>query len=452
MKRIQYIALALAAIFMVVGMGAPKGTYAQGTNRAYKTGLVIQNLDPETANISIAYYQENSTAVANTASTTIAASGSVTLVPLDNFAGAFAGSGVVSSDKRVAAIVNIVSPDLAASFGGDSYVGFPSGSKNLSLPIIFKSFFNFTTFFNIQNTTATDANVTITFRAVGGAPIEQKAVIKANSSLRFDQTNSALPNNFNGSATVTSDQDIVAAVMQVGPTTILGYSAFTTTSTNPVAPIINANNFGYFTGFNIQNAGTVDTTVTVTYSASQAGTDCTETLTIPAGGRASFAQAAFANTVAGENCANGAKFIGSGRVTTNSANQPLIAVVNQLNSVANKGGTYRAFDASVATSIIAFPIIQDRFFGFFTGISVTNVGTVATPLSCTFTNSAVTQGVASLEPGKTFTAQQLNTIADKYNGSATCTASAAGAKIVGVSQQLKNSASDTFLVQEGINK
>jgi hypothetical protein len=60
---------------------------------------------------------------------------------------------------------------------------------------------------------------------------------------------------------------------------------------------------------------------------------------------------------------------------------------------------------------------------------------------------------ATLEPGKGLSDTQINKIANNYNGSGTCTATAAGAKIVGVGQQLKSSgAADTFFVYEGINK
>ena len=160
----------------------------------------------------------------------------------------------------------------------------------------------------------------------------------------------------------------------------------------------------------------------------------------------------FTQTVAGENCANGAAFVGSGKVTANSANQPLVGIVNQLNSAGVKGGSYNGANPAEATSKVLFPIIQDRFFGYFTGFSITNVGDVATPISCTFSGSAVTQSVASLAPGATYTTNQNGVLANAYNGAGTCTASAANAKIVGVLNQVNPSAAtDAFFVSNGVN-
>jgi hypothetical protein len=105
-----------------------------------------------------------------------------------------------------------------------------------------------------------------------------------------------------------------------------------------------------------------------------------------------------------------------------------------------------------------FPTIQDRFFGYFTGFNIVNVGTAATDITCTFTNSSVTATRTALPPNGVFsvvttTGTNNFPIAANYDGSATCTASASGAKIVGVGQQLKTTGNaDTFFVYEGVNK
>ena len=147
-------------------------------------------------------------------------------------------------------------------------------------------------------------------------------------------------------------------------------------------PLINANNSGFITGIAMQNAGTQATDVTVSYTPSAAGAACTETKSVPAKGTAYFAVDSFATTQAGENCANGAVFVGSAKVTANSANQPLIAVVNQLNSRTNKGGAYDSFDSAAGTSTVVFPLIQDRVAGYFTGFSIVNVGTAVVESPC----------------------------------------------------------------------
>lgn len=453
MKLVRYVSLlALLAMFCVF---APLGASAQ--SRPFSTGFQIQNLSGTTANVSISFYPEGSGTPLAPVSTTVGANSSTTYATLPSaVSSGFSGSAVISSDQKVAAIVNVVSPDLSLSFGGAAYTGFSSGAKTVSLPLLFKAYFSFNTFFNIQNVSSTNAtNVRVTYSGGGlGAPVNAGPFsIPAGSAMRFDQaTNANLPANFNGSAVVTSDQDVAVTVIEVGPTTMLGYNGFTAGSTDVAFPLINANNFGYTTGISLQNTGGSSTNVTVTYTPSSAGTACTETKTIPSQGTAFFAINAFRISEAGENCANGATFVGSARVTTNSASMPLVGIVNQLNQTTNKGGSYDAFNPANATGVVVFPLIQDRFFGYFTGISIVNVGSVATPLTCTFSGSAVTQGTASLAPGGTFTAVQLNVIANGYNGSGTCTATTAGAKIVGIANQLKSTGTtDTFFVYEGTN-
>ena len=84
-------------------------------------------------------------------------------------------------------------------------------------------------------------------------------------------------------AKLTSDQPIVVTVMEVCPTMLFGYNGFTTSVPNPVMPLVQANNYGYTSGVQIQNTGTQSTNVTVSYTPSAAGTACTETKSIAAG-------------------------------------------------------------------------------------------------------------------------------------------------------------------------
>jgi len=450
MKAFRLAAALVMALAMVLVAG-PRSTFAATT---YSTGFQVQNLSSSVATVSIAFYAQGSSTASATVSTTIQPNAAATYATLPSSVTAgFTGGAVISSDQSVAAVVNVIAN---GNFNyGASYSGVSAGATTVQLPLLFKSYFNFNSFFNVQNTGSSAASVSITYSGGGlASPLTQGPVtIQPGSSTAFDQaTNASLPAGFNGSAVITSDQPVAAAVVEVGPTTLLSYNGFTTSSTAPVFPLINTNNFGYQTGISLQNAGTSATAVTVSYSPSATGTACTETQTIPAKGTAFFAINAFVKTIAGENCADGVRFVGSAKVTANTASQPLVGIVNQLNSTGNKGGSYNGANPSEATATVVFPIIQDRFFGYFTGFSITNVGSVATPITCSFSNTAVTQTVASLAPGATFTTNQSNVIASGYNGSGRCTASANGAAIVGVLNQLNSSAStDAFFVSNGIN-
>jgi hypothetical protein len=247
----------------------------------------------------------------------------------------------------------------------------------------------------------------------------------------------------------------VAAVIQESNKIIFAYTGFrdTDASTTPVFPLVNANNANYITGIQIQNAGTAATDVTLSYTPTPGnGAACTETQTIQPSSSATFALAAFNATAPspGSNCAKGAKFIGSAQVTANSTSQPLVGIGNQLLPNVN-GEAYVSFSAAVdAGETVVMPLIMDRNSGYFTGFNVQNVGGSTVTVNCTFQNNArvVTK---SLAPGEALNDLQLNQLADKYVGSATC-AGGPGAQLVAVVNQLKSGTVDNFLVYEGVKQ
>jgi hypothetical protein len=248
---------------------------------------------------------------------------------------------------------------------------------------------------------------------------------------------------------VTSDQPVAASVIEESSTIMFAYSGFTGGSTNPILPLINANNSGYVTGVQILNTGGSDTSVTVSYTPSFAGTACTETQMVPAGQSKTFALAAF-NNGANSNCAAGATFVGSAQVTANSASMDLTAIVNQLKAGLN-GEAYSGFaPPAPADTTVVMPLIMDRNGGYYTGFNVTNAGTSSTDVTCTFTGTGYTVGPTTLAPGAAMTALQNNQIASGYVGSGTCTST--GEPILGVVNELGAAgAADQLLVYNGIN-
>jgi len=444
MKALRLAAGIVMALALLVVAG-PKASFAAGT---YSTGFQIQNLSGTTANVTITFYPQGSSS-GTAVNTTVAGNGAKTYATLpDAVAAGFTGGAVISSDQNVASIVNVAQSVNGTFNSGASYSGVSAGSKTVQLPVIFHNWFGFNSLFNVQNTSTSLAHVTVTYS--NGQT--DGATIQPGSATQFDQTSSTkLGDKFFGSAVVTSDVEVAVAALEQGPTTLLSYNGFSSTSTAPVFPLINTNNFDYVTNIGLQNTGNTSTNVTVSYTPSSAGTACTETLNIPAKSSVAFG-GGFQKTVGGENCANGATFVGSAKVTANSGNQPLVGVVNQLNQTLNKGGSYNGINPSEGTSKVVFPIINDRNFGYNTGFSIMNVGSVATKISCAFTGTAVKQEIASLAAGATWTVQQQNKIGDKYNGSGTCTATAANAKIVGVLNQVNGAVTtDAFFVSNGVN-
>jgi hypothetical protein len=316
----------------------------------------------------------------------------------------------------------------------------------------------FSTWFNVQNTGMAATGVTVSY--AGQPTCDQNATIEPGAAATFDQSaHGCLPNGYVGAATVTADSGgtIVTAVMQVGPDLLFAYNGFTGGSTGPVIPLVNANNSGFITGIQIQNAGASDTDVTIEYTpVSGLGTACSETKTVEAGSSATFALYAF--TLGGDpnpgtdNCAMGATFVGSAAVSQ-TGGEPLVGIINQLSS--DKGSAYNAFDPAGASGVVVMPLIMDRNSGFYTGFNVQNVSATTTTVTCQFTSTdgSVTDSVTSgsLGEGDAFNDIQLNQLADGFVGSAVCTANSAGADIIGVVNQLFNGPGGLFFTYEGFN-
>jgi hypothetical protein len=430
MKKVLLLALVLSLI--VVG-----SVYAQGIT--YNTGFQVQNLGTGTATITITYYNQDGT-IAATQSDSIPAGGSKTYfggtMPV---ADGFNGSVVISSDQPVAAIANELGNGNAY---GASYAGFDAGSTEVNLPLIMRNNGGFNTWFNVQNAGTADANVTVTYTpGAHGNAATQTATIKPGAAYTFDQaTFAALGSRFVGSAKVTSNQPVVATCNQVGPTTLLAYDGFTAGATTLAFPLINQNNAGYVTGVQIMNIGSASTNVTVSYTPSVAGTPTTETQSIPAGGSVTFALRHITE-----------RFVGSAQVTANTASQPLVAVVNQLNSGANKGASYGAFNPAVAMDKVSFPLVMANNGGYYTATTVQNVGTTSTNVTITYSGSSLTES-KTLAAGESWPVSQLSHHGSaRYVGSATITATGGG-KIIGICNELNPTiGGDAFLVYEGFS-
>lgn len=437
-KRFAFIIVLSLILIAVTPMAAKAGAFS-----SYTSGFQVQNLSATTANITITYYNQDGT-IATTASDTIAANGAKTYYPIQAAAG-FNGSVIISSDQQIASVVNVLGS--GSNNAGASYDAAMQGGTTELLPLLMKNNGGYNTWYNVQNTGSTDATVNVAYSdgtAVGPVTIKSGA---AHTFVQSSETHSTAV----FSASITSDQAVAVAVIEENPSTMFAYSGFMGGATNPVMPLVNANNSGYVTGIQIQNAGSSATDVTVSYTHSAAGTDCTETQTIPAGQSKTFALGAFTNG-SNSTCTAGAKFVGSAQVTGNTASQNLVAIVNQLKPGVN-GEAYGSFDPASATNAVVMPLIMDRNSNWYTGFNVMNVGSAATTVSCTFSGTSYTLNSGSLAPGQAYTAIQNNQIASGYVGSGTCTATNSTDKIVAVVNELNSvAAGDNLLVYEGINK
>jgi len=428
------------------------------------SGFQLQNLSTSaTANVVINFYDQ--AGALTTQSDTIPASSSKTYFPLGAVSSGFNGSVVVQSDQSLAGIVNLLG---AGTFqGGASYDSISSGATTVNLPLVLKALAGISSFVNVQNTTSTPANVTVSY---GGTACLQTLLVPGNSSKTFDQAADAcLPVGFLGSAQATSSAAIVASVVEYDSDSLLAYDGFTAAanSTNPVMPLIIGNLAKTDTGVQIQNAGGSSTDVTVTYTpaAGSVGLTCSETKTIGAGLSANFGVgnvfpgtgACLQGTGGSPNPAKGS-FVGAGTVTTNSTSQPLVVIVNQATIGGANSSASSGFNPATATNKVSIPlIIKDLSLSggglLFTGYNLANVGGGTASVICSFSSSAVTESF-SIPAGGVVNSVQFgasSALPTSYIGSASCVASGAGDKIVAVVNEV-GGAGDSLLTYEGFNQ
>jgi hypothetical protein len=321
-----------------------------------------------------------------------------------------------------------------------------------------KGNYGYDTWYSVQNAGSVDTAVAVTYSDGTSA----SATIKAGASQVFNQATETHGDGFRkvfSASIVSTSQPIVVVVIEESPTVLFAYNGFAGGSKNPKMPLVNMNNYSYTSSLQIQNQGGGDTNVTVQYTHGPAGADCTETQTVPAGQSKTFGTFAFVQTPpAGvtTNCAKGSLFVGSAAVTVNTGNQDLVVVVNQHKLPIN-GEAYGGFDAASATAKLVAPLLMDRNYGWFTSLNIMNVGSGPVGIHCDLTNTTQKIDKAGLAVGELLNAQQT-AVAAGWVGSATCyaytpgtTTVAPAGKIVGIVNQLKNSATDTFMVYEAIN-
>jgi len=432
--------LALLAAFIV----AP-GASAQGIT--YTSGFQVQNLGSSTANIVVKYYNQDGSQPIADVSTTVAAGSSKNFYPIDPPDG-FNGSVVVEGDQPIVAIANTLgnSPQYQASTES-----FSAGATKVGLPLIMLDNNGYYTWFNVQNAGSADASVSVQYipGSAGSAYSEGPVTIKPGAAHTFDQRgmDASLGAKFVGSAVVTSDQPVVATVMQVGDTykNMLGYNGFTGGSTEVALPLVMANNSGFFTGIQVQNVGTGSTTVTIDYGPDTSGSGFAPTndsVTLAQNESHTFLQSGGQWTQ---------KYIGSAKVTTTG--EPIVAIVNQVNLAAGLGTAYNGFDPATATSNVSAPLIMSNNSGYFTAVQVMNVGSSSTTVTGTYGpntgGSTPPPGpeTKTLAPDESVTWFQ-NTPAwgtSKYIGSMTVAASGGGEIVMIVNELAPGSGKDNFM-------
>lgn len=378
------------------------------------TSVMVQNLGTGPASAEIAFYGPDSTTPVDTDTLPeIPAGESVTIVQYtDNeLPGGTRLSAVISSNEQVAAIVNqqtapsgLSYMDSKPPFG--SYSGQADGATKVVAPEVMRDWYGYYTKMYIQNAGSADANITITFYpGLGGnAGVTETATIKPNTTYEADQKGKTALGKFNGSAVIQSSQPVVVVVNELndGAAKLFSYNGFGSGATALVCPSILRGHYGWYTSLSIANLDTADANVTVTYQADNThslpaglrGTTVVKNFVIAPGQSKLRYDGTGANPTMDTNLSDlttFTRFFGTVSITSDKA---IVAKVNQENDGGN-AESYNCIPTSSATNKIAVPLIQSKFYNFYTSLTIQNVSGQAGTVTIVYKSDATYSSPAS---------------------------------------------------------
>ncbi len=299
----------------------------------------------------------------------------------------------------------------------------------LSVGVVAAQPSSYTTCYQVQNLDSSNAaNVVMSYYEQGnGTPVATPSdTIAAGSSTTYCPLD-AVSSGFNGSVVISSDRQVSAIANVSGNASFSAYNAsytgFDAGATTVSLPLLFANNYGYNTWFNVQNTGTSDATVNVSYSD---GTTVGP-VTIGVGQSYTFDQATETH--------NSAVFAG----TITSTGAPVVATVLEVGpSSAPMLFGYNGFTAGSVDPVM--PLVQSNNYGYTTGIQVQNTGGTATDVVISYTPS--TSGTActdsaTIQPGASATFGLTGSCIESqtFVGSAQVTSNSAGMDLVAIVNQ-----------------
>lgn len=290
--------------------------------------------------------------------------------------------------------------------------------------------FNYTAGIQVQNLSATTASIVISFVNQDGTQAgTTNDTVPANGSKAYFPLQ-GVSAGFNGSAVVSSDQQVAAVVNVLGNNGAAGasYIGFAAGANTLQIPLLMKDNFGFNTWFNVQNVGNAATNITVNYTD---GTSATRNNVQP-NASATFdqslethSQTVFAATVSA------------------SGGQPVVATVIEENP--STMFAYNSFTAGSTNP--AMPLINANNFGYITGVQIKNAGNQATNVTVSYTPSGA--GAACTETQTIAAGQSANyalgvfTLGVPPGATTTC---ALGSTFVGSAQVTANSANQPLTV------
>lgn len=390
----QLVLFSLLAFGLILGVSSIAAQGQPGTDApgVWGSSINLQNVGTGTATIAIQFYDATGNLVHTYNPDPLAANGAVSIYVPGVVTGLTAGqySAVVSSDQPVVASVNTGSTNNAGSpWTSFAYDGFDQTQSGTTLyfPGNYKNYYNFYSEIVIQNTGASDATITGTFKRADGSIIASNVamgVVAPNASMTFPMSAFAQLPSGNGTglfgAVISSTQPVVgvANIWREQPTNgTASYSGFTGGTSTLYAPALYKEYYGFGSALTVQNVGTGSSVGTVTYSN---GT--TENFDLAEGAAREFYQPANAALPGGNT--NGV-FAAS----VNTTSGEVVGLVS-LSIPAGTNGDFASYNVpATAAGSVNIPNVNSDYYGYFSAITVQNTDTSqATNVTITYANGS----------------------------------------------------------------
>ncbi|VVB93924.1 Carboxypeptidase regulatory-like domain protein [uncultured archaeon] len=257
------------------------------------TPIQVQNIDSTSANVSVSMFDQNGNPLAIQTAAIQPNTASVFWPPAGPTTG---GSAVITSTRNVIAIVNEMSKVTSQAM---SYEGFNTGSRKAYIPAINFSQTNTYTPIQVQNIGTASASVNVKIYDSNGALVQtQNGVIPPNTASVFWPPAASTTS---GSAVIESTQDIIAIVnaMINNNNWAMSYDGFAAGSVKVSIPWIAYGNSGWNTPVYVQNTGTVNANVALSFYDQNGAPVETRNAVIPANTSQIFVPASTALTTGG---------------------------------------------------------------------------------------------------------------------------------------------------------
>jgi len=448
-KRFSILSVILLLIISTVSSalaGPPSGEWV--------SGIFCQNTGTSaTTLITIAFYAEGSSTATYTYDDT---------TPLDagrsreyytpdfgSLTSPFVGSAVVSADKQLVCKINTQTTGTGTS--ADYYrIATSNGLEEseagttVFVPQIAKNYSGWNSYMSVQNTSSSSVDVTVTYKDRYGTAFPsatENVEIAANSNKIFYQNdNTNLPDQWMGSAIISADNGTtnLAVIINMyndgsdsNHAQLLSYNGSKSGADKLYITRVLRNYYAYNSGITVQNIGTEDTTIKITFYFPEASY-VYNSGTISAGASLVLYLPDVTELDPVDSMHNNNRYASA--VVEVITGGPIVANVN----VDNRGGTgvpvervgqgntYSAFPEGAATTTIYFPQVPDKAYSntFSGGFQIANQTATATTCDIVYNGDtdANETGVALAANGsiKRF-APDVPNLNDGYNDSVTVT-------------------------------